>query len=180
MSLSWDRKYLKLALHVAGWSKDPSTKVGAVLVGDTNEVISLGFNGPPRGVNDDVPERWERPLKYQFCEHSERNAVFNAARSGVSTMGSTVYIASYPEKFGPCDNCCRAIIQAGICRVVTEPPRGDIERWKDSFKVGQEMLAEAGVEVSQVNICEHKGDMHDVMAAGVTIWMCSVCGDEMP
>jgi dCMP deaminase len=177
VSLNWDKKYLRLALHIAGWSKDPSTKVGAVIVGDTNEVISLGFNGPPRGVEDDVPERWERPLKYQFCEHSERNAVFNAARSGVSTMGATMYMTSFPAKFGPCDNCCRAIIQAGICRVVTEPPRGDIERWKESFKVGQEMLDEAGVEVDQVNICEHSGEKVDNFAAGVQVWECAGCGE---
>lgn len=152
MSESWDRKYLALALHIAGWSKDPSTKVGAVIVGDTNEVRSIGFNGPPRGVNDDVPERWERPLKYAICEHAERNAIFNAARTGITTMGSTIYVTSFPAKFGPCDNCCRAIIQAGIARVVQEPPVGDSERWKESFKVGEEMLLEAGVEICLVEL----------------------------
>lgn len=177
MGLNWDKKYLRLALHVAGWSKDPSTKVGCIIVGDTNEVRSIGFNGPPRGVNDDVPERWERPLKYQFCEHAERNAIFNAARMGVSTMGSTLYITSFPAKFGPCDNCCRAIIQSGVARLVTEPPAGDIERWKESFKVGQEMLDDAGIEVDQVNICEHTGEKDEAMAAGVSILTCNACGD---
>jgi len=152
MSQSWDLKYLRLALHVAGWSKDPSTKVGAVIVGDTNEVRSIGFNGLPRGVNDDVPERWERPLKYQLCEHSERNAIYNAARMGITTMGATIYIASFPAKLAPCNDCARAIIQAGIARVVHEQPSGDIERWKESCVIGYEMLREAGVEVAQLKL----------------------------
>jgi dCMP deaminase len=150
--MSWDEKYLRLALHVAGWSKDPSTKVGAVIVGQTNEVTSLGYNGPPRGVNDNIEERWTRPLKYQICEHAERNAIFNAARHGATTMASTIYIASFPTKFGPCDNCCRAIIQAGIARVVYEPPEGDVERWKESFQVGETMLNEAGIEICTLKL----------------------------
>jgi dCMP deaminase len=150
VSQNWDRKYLALALHVASWSKDPSTKVGSVIVGPTNEVRSLGFNGFPRGVNDDVPERWLRPEKYFWCEHGERNAVYNAARMGVSTMASTLYVTSYPAKFGPCDDCARAIIQSGIARLVTEPPAGDLERWAVSFKRGSDMLKEAGVEIDHV------------------------------
>jgi dCMP deaminase len=143
---------LGLALHVASWSKDPSTKVGSVIVGQTNEVISIGFNGFPRGVNDDVPERWERPEKYCWTEHAEQNAVLNAARHGACTMASTLYITSYPAKFGPCDDCCRAIIQAGIARVVTEPPAGDIARWTESFRRGTIMLEEAGVEIDKVEL----------------------------
>ena len=156
---NWDKKYLRLALHIAGWSKDPSTKVGAIIVGDTNQVNSMGFNGPPRGVDDDVPERWERPLKYKICEHAERNAIYNSARMGAVTMGGTMYMTSFPAKFGPCDDCCRAIIQAGICRIVTEPPSGDIERWKESFRVGREMLLEAGIEIDEIDISEEEGTL---------------------
>lgn len=175
MSERWDKRYLKLALHVAGWSKDPSTKVGSVIVGPTNEVRSLGFNGPPRGVNDDDPDRWVRPTKYMFCEHGERNAIFNAARMGVSTMACTLYITSYPAKFGPCDNCCRAIIQAGIARVVMEPPEGDIERWKDAFQVGETMLREAGVEICHVELCKHLGYHTGVDEEGRPERTCTKC-----
>ncbi len=150
MSQSWDRWYLDLARFTAGKSKDPSTKVGCVIVGETNEVRSLGYNGFPRGVNDDIASRWERPAKYKYCEHSERNAIYNCARSGVSTMAATLYLASYPAKLGPCDECCRGIIQSGIARVVYEVPAGDIERWKEACAVGEEMLREAGVQVDLV------------------------------
>ena len=173
MSQSWDLKYLRLALHVAGWSKDNSTKVGAVIVGPTNEVISLGFNGPPRGVNDDDPERWVRPEKYRWCEHAERNAIFNAARMGVSTMASTMYMTSTPAKFAPCDECARAIIQAGIARLVVEPPSGDIERWKDSFVVSSTMLAEAGVEVAQ--LCVHS----ETVAITDNTHVCKTCNKKV-
>ncbi len=102
-------------------------------------------------MDDSIAERWERPLKYKFCVHAEANACFNCARCGVSTMASTLYLASFPAKFGPCDTCCQAIIQCGIARVVYEVPAGDIERWKGSFEIGAEMLAEAGVEVDVVS-----------------------------
>lgn len=137
----------------------------------------MGFNGPPRGVDDNVPERWERPEKYRWVEHSERNSLFNAARAGVDTMASTLYLASFPAKFGPCDDCCRAIIQSGIARVVMEPPAGDIERWKESFRIGEVMLKEAGVEIDQVNICEHKGGNEAAMVAGVVVYTCDSCGE---
>lgn len=187
MSLSWDKKYLRLAIHVAGWSKDDSTKVGAVLVGPNNAVRSLGFNGPPRGVNDDVPERWQRPEKYQWCEHAERNAIFNAAADGIPTRGCTMYVTSYPAKFGPCDNCCRAIIQAGIVRVVQEPPEGDAERWKASFVVGATMLKEAGIPVDLVSLnepdaqpCKHENQAGRLSSeAMAVVWSCKDCGIEL-
>lgn len=141
-----------LALHVAGWSKDQSTKVGAVVVGPDNEVRTLGFNGMPRGVDDRVTERHVRPEKYCWFEHGERNAFYNAARVGIPTNRCTLYIASFPAKFGPCDECCRAIIQCGIERVVTEIPQGDIERWRESFRRGSIMLAERGVMVTSIRM----------------------------
>ncbi len=150
MSLKWDQRFLRLALEIASWSKDESTKVGSVVVGPKREIRSTGYNGIPRGVDDDVAARHERPLKYSFFEHSERNCCYDAARRGVSLEGCTIYIASFPAKFGPCDNCCRAIIQSGIVRVVIEPPAGDLERWKESFQVGETMLLEAGVRINHV------------------------------
>jgi dCMP deaminase len=114
--LDWDRWFLEMAVHVATKSKDRSTKVGCVLVGQDNEVLSVGFNGFPRGVNDDVEERHERPLKYQFVEHAERNAVYNAARQGIKTLGCKAYLNCYSP---PCQDCTRALIQPGLKEIIT-------------------------------------------------------------
>jgi len=170
MSKKWDRKFLVMALDIADWSKDPSTKVGCVIVGPDNEVRSVGYNGLPRGVNDNVPAREERPEKYFWYEHGERNAIYNAARAGIATKGCTLYVTSYPSKFGPCADCARAIIQAGIVRVVQEPPEGEaIARWGESFARTQAMFTEAGIVYDQVALCDHPADS---IADGI----CMACG----
>lgn len=113
--MDWDEFFLGLAEHVSIKSKDRSTKVGAVIVGPDNEVLSLGWNGFPRGVGDD-PEwydnRYNRPDKYEWTEHAERNAIFNAARHGIALRGSTMYTTH-----APCASCARAIVQSGITSV---------------------------------------------------------------
>lgn len=151
MTPSWDRKYLQAAKFFAGWSKDPSTKVGCIIVGDSNEMRSMGFNGPPRGVDDNVEARWARPAKYAWCAHAEENAILNAARMGISLMAATAYVASFPDKLTPCDRCARAIIQSGICRVVTEPSAIP-ERWRESFQIGEAMMLEAGIVIDTVSL----------------------------
>jgi dCMP deaminase len=152
MSNKWDQRFLRLALETAGWSKDPSTQVGAVIVGPDREIRSTGYNGLPRGVDDNNPEREARPGKYFFYEHAERNAIFNAARVGIPLKDCTIYVTSKPLKFGCCADCVRAIIQAGITRVVQEPELGDASRWGDQVKAGLAMLAEAGVQNDKVSI----------------------------
>lgn len=134
----WDQRFLDLAKHIAGWSKDPSTKVGAVIVDDLRRVVAHGYNGFPRGV-DDSPERYaDRPTKYAHVVHAELNAILNARGS---VEDCTVYITHQP-----CAECAKAIIQAGIYRVVVSPASG-IDRWADSQMVAWAMLEEAGVEV---------------------------------
>ncbi len=142
----WDARWLNLCENIATWSKDKSTKVGCVIVGNSNQVLSLGYNGFPRGVNDDVPERHERPEKYKWTEHSERNAIYNAARTGVKLEGATLYVPCHP-----CCDCTRAIIQAGIRKVVIggQINNGLIERWGSDFMISDVMLTEAGVEVEE-------------------------------
>jgi len=71
----WDARFMNLARHISEWSKDRSTKVGVVIVGPENEVRALGYNGFPRGIDDDAPDRHERPEKYLWVEHAERNAI---------------------------------------------------------------------------------------------------------
>ena len=142
MDIKWDERFMDLAAEVAKWSKDPSAQVGAIVVGINNEILSTGYNGPPRGVNDDLPERWERPAKYNFIAHAEANAVYNAARNGVALEGCTMYIHALP----PCCGCAQAIIQSGIKRIVVmtiDVP----ERWKASINDAMTMLSEAGVDL---------------------------------
>jgi dCMP deaminase len=148
-SNGWDLRFLDLARHHASWSKDLSTKVGAVIVGPDREVRAAGFNGFPRGVNDDDEARHQRPAKYFFAEHAERNAIYNAVRTSVSTMGCTIYIASTPDRLTSCADCARGLIQSGMVRVVyakgSSPPR-----WSDSCDAGALMLAEAGLKIEEI------------------------------
>lgn len=140
---SWDEFYLDMADVIASRSKDKSAKIGAVLVKD-GAVISLGYNGFPRGVNDNVESRHERPAKYSYTEHGERNAVYNAARAGISTLGSTMYTQGVP-----CADCARAAIQAGVKRLVARWQANEniFAGWIETCRIGREMLEEAGVEV---------------------------------
>lgn len=139
----WDKFYLHLADEVSYKSKDKSAKIGAVLV-KNGSIISTGYNGFPRGVNDNVESRHERPAKYSYTEHGERNSIYNAARNGTATLGATMYTQGVP-----CADCARACIQAGITKVVTYWLASDtiFPGWKDSCAKGFEMLQEAGVEV---------------------------------
>lgn len=146
---------LRLANEISAYSKDRSTKVGAVIVGPDGEIRSTGYNGFPRGVNDDAEHRHERPTKYLFAEHGERNAIYNAARVGIPLKGCTLYVTSNPSKFPPCADCARAIIQAGIVRVVQERLDHDSDaakRWSESTEATAEMFIEAGIEFCEVDL----------------------------
>lgn len=134
---SWDATFLGLAERFAKRSKDPSTKVGCVIVGPDREVRSMGYNGLPRGV-EDLAERMERPAKYLWTSHAEENAVAQAARIGVSLKGCTAYATHFP-----CARCARALIQAGIVAVVCG--NGKTSMPDEEFKVAQTMLTEAYV-----------------------------------
>lgn len=143
------RKFLKffpVALALADLSKDRSTKVGAIALGDDYEILSTGYNGFPRGVDDDVGDRHERPTKYLYTAHAEENMVAQAARNGVSLRGSTVLVTS----LFPCTTCSRLMIQSGVRRIIA--PRPDIDpRWADQADHAIVMLREAGVEVVHLN-----------------------------
>ena len=143
--MNWDTFFIKMARLAASKSKDASTKVGAVIAGPANEVRSIGYNGPPRGADDTIPKIHERPLKYRWFEHAERNAIYNAARAGICTNGCVMY-TNYP----PCSDCARGIVQAGIVEVVVEaesPPH-----WQADCAIGKEILSECGVKLRFANI----------------------------
>lgn len=146
------RKYLKYlpdAKAAMSRSKDRSTKVGAVVIDDDFNVRISGYNGFPRGVNDNVEARHERPLKYDWSAHSEENCVAQAARVGVSLKDCTILLTA----LFPCTGCSRMIIQSGIKRVIAPKKKdagdGAADRidWNEKEKIALEMLAEARVEV---------------------------------
>ena len=142
MSEKWDKRFLALASHIAGWSKDPSTQVGCVVVGPDREIRSTGFNGFPRGIEDSIARLENRELEYPLICHAEENAIMHAARIGISLKGCTAYV-TWP----PCSRCARSLIQAGVDEVVY-PAESEIPgRWGDDFEIATSMMNEAGLAV---------------------------------
>jgi dCMP deaminase len=143
--MNWTEYFLNIAEQVKLKSKDKSTQIGAVIVGVDNEVLSTGYNSFPRGLDDTIEERQERPEKYFWFEHAERNAIYNAARIGVSLKNSTIYLTSGL----PCMDCARGIVNSGI-KVVwckTECTTKNKEKWVESQMKSQQLLNECGVQV---------------------------------
>ncbi len=148
-SKKWDERFMEVANLISTWSKDTSTKIGAIVVGPDKEIRSTGYNGLVRGVDDSVAERSERPTKYDFFEHAERNAIYNASLIGASLRGCVIYVTQTP-----CPDCARAIIQSGIKKVVTckviideNTPQGT---WRDKLIYSIQMFNEAGVEYVEI------------------------------
>jgi dCMP deaminase len=131
----WNMRFLEMARMVGSWSKDPSTKVGAVIVDDDRRVISLGYNGFPKGVADNQ-RLDDRKEKYKMIVHAERNALLFA---NTSVKDATIF--TYP--FMPCPICTGMIIQSGIRRVVSL--QTDNPRWQEDFEISRKMLDEAEV-----------------------------------
>lgn len=146
--LKWDRRFLELTDLVRSWSKDPSSKVGAVIVNDDRVVVGMGYNGFPRGC-DDSPEIYaDRSKKLARVVHAELNAILNA---NGSTKNTTLYLSGFNGP--PCDRCSAHIIQAGIKRVVYLDTGEELpERWKEQIETSFDMLAEAGVAVEALQL----------------------------
>ena len=144
--MNWDIYFMGMAEYISTKSKDPNTKVGAVIVGPDKEIRSTGYNGMPRGVLEHLnPERYERPEKYFWIEHAERNAIYNAARMGISLKGCTLY---HTPMF-PCSDCCRGIIQVGIVEVVSPDMILD-DKWGQEALRSKQMFKEAGIKVRYI------------------------------
>jgi len=141
--ISWDEYFMGVALLAAGRSKDPSTQVGACIVDNSNRIISTGYNGFPHGCSDDdFP--WNRnesegETKYPFVVHAELNAVLNAG--GKQLFGSRIYVALFP-----CNECAKAIIQAGIKEVIYLSNKYD---GTPSVEASKRMLISSGVKLTQ-------------------------------
>lgn len=143
--MNWQEYFLNIAEAVKIKSKDQRTQIGAVIVGKDNEIVSTGFNSFPRGINDNVEERQQRPEKYYWFEHAERNALYNAARIGVSTKGTTMYLTCGI----PCTDCAKGIISSGVSTIYckTEDTTKNREHWDEHAKRSLVMFEEAGVEI---------------------------------
>lgn len=137
----WSARYLAIAESVAKWSKDPSTKVGAVVIGSKGQILSQGFNGFPRGI-DDRPERYNnKETKYELVVHAEMNAIYNATYNGVSLDGSTMFVSGLLV----CHECAKAIIQVGVTRVVAQCE--EIKpNWQNSIDITKGLFEEASIE----------------------------------
>jgi dCMP deaminase len=141
--ISWDEYFMGIALLSAQRSKDPNTQVGACIVSEDNKILSIGYNGTPTGFSDDKLD-WSREgeflnTKYPYICHAELNAILNY--SGTSLKGATIYADLFP-----CNECAKAIIQAGIKRVIYWSDKyADV----DAFKASRRMLEECGIELVQ-------------------------------
>lgn len=142
MSTKWDKRFVSLAREISTWSKDPSTKIGAVIVDDDRRILATGYNGFPKGI-EDSPERYaDKPTKYDHVIHAEMNAIYNATYNGTSLKDSTIYIWGLPV----CNDCARGIIQVGIKRVVMATAGEIPEKWVAAYSKSLNLFVEAGVE----------------------------------
>jgi dCMP deaminase len=140
----WHQRFLSMARMVASWSKDPSTKVGALAVRD-RRVLASGYNGLPTHVGDDLERLMNREVRLSMTVHAEANVIAYAARHGVCLNGSTIYV--FPLM--TCNQCAAQLIQAGISRVFV-PNFVEPLRWQESFDTARQMFIEAGVGVSRI------------------------------
>lgn len=137
-SRKWDDRFIDLAALIASWSKDPSTRTGAVIVDADNRVVSMGYNGFARGVHDDDDRLNDRETKYKMIVHCERNAIIFARQD---LRGCRLY--TWP--FMSCAPCAAMVIQAGINEVIA--PQNDNPRWIADFALSHKMFMESGVSV---------------------------------
>ena len=138
------KRFMTDADAAASRSKDPSTKVGAVVIDDDCNVIASGWNGFPRGVSDSEERLCDRNTKYQLTVHAEANAIAASARKGHATQGATIVVSS----LFPCVDCAGLIAQAGIKRVIA--PKISENRWQSSNLMAKVIFDEAGIEVIEL------------------------------
>lgn len=147
MSSKWDLRYLSLAENVASWSKDPSTKIGAIAVGAKGQVLSQGYNGFPRGIEDKPSYYENRETKYKYVVHAEMNVIYNATYNGVSLDGATLYVTGLPV----CSDCAKGVIQVGIKRVVMKEQEIPL-KWVESWKITAGMFDQAMIDWEFINV----------------------------
>ena len=139
---------MRIAREISTWSKDPSSKIGAVIVNDERRILATGYNGFPRGIEDSEERLNNRDEKYPRIVHGEMNALMNALYSGVSVKNATIYVWGLPV----CSECTKSVIQSGIKRVVITYPELAPEKWHAQWKeLSNPMYKEAGVSLTYMN-----------------------------
>jgi len=144
----WDRRFMEMAEVISGWSKDPSSKIGAVVVNAERRILATGYNGFPRGIEDSDERLNNRNEKYPRIIHAEMNALMNALYNGVTVKDATLYVYGLPV----CPACTKCVIQAGIKRVVMPTAKTDKGNWEDVwYNESLPMYKEAGVTVTTLD-----------------------------
>lgn len=133
----WDKRFLNIAKEISTWSKDPSRKIGAVLV-KHNQILGTGYNGFPKGIKDD--ERLNQKDKNKYIIHAELNAILNALKYGIPLKDSTIYVYGLPI----CSECAKHLIQVQVKKVVTK--YNEIGTWKESTDLAKEMFKEVNID----------------------------------
>ena len=142
LSQKWDERFLGVAHLISTWSKDPSTKVGAIAVNTDRRILAQGYNGFPSGAKDSKAIYDDRVSKYRMVVHAESNVIYNACNFRVGLKLSTIFI------FGmyPCPECIKALAQVGIARVVFQLGNSDnTDKWKEHFEISRNILHELGI-----------------------------------
>lgn len=145
----WDKRFMEMTKLISTWSKDPSTKIGAIIVNDDRRILATGYNGFPRGIQDTEERLNNRKEKYPRIIHAEMNALMNALYNGVSIKDSTLYVYGLPV----CSECTKSVIQAGIKRVVipnyASVPLTWQQQWDD---ISEPMFKESGVQITYLEL----------------------------
>ena len=155
MSERWDRHFLGMAIYHSRMSKDPSTRVGSVIVGPDREILSAGFNGFPRGIEDTTERLNDRDTKLKLVVHAEMNALLAAARTGMRLKGCVLYLGATDDSgliWGgpPCTRCTVEIIQVGISEIVSYPLKSVPSRWHEDLSLARKLLEEAGINYREI------------------------------
>lgn len=152
--ISWDEYFLRICDVVALKSKDDSSKIGSIIVNPyDNDILATGYNGFPRGIDDTIESRNERPKKYKYTIHAEKNCVIQAANKGISVDGMILYLNF--SAFNICSDCAKTLIQAGIREVRGNATNILGSRWNEDSEYSHSMFGEAGVRMVDL---DYNGD----------------------
>jgi dCMP deaminase len=144
----WDARFMNLAKEISTWSKDPSSQIGAIIVNSEKQILATGYNGFPRGIEDTHERLSNRDLKYPLIVHAEMNCLLSALYNGISVKDATIYVHGLP----PCTDCTKAIIQAGISRVVINHLITDRDVWVEKWETQSKKMLEETNRI-EVDLC---------------------------
>ena len=154
MITKWDKRFLRVAKEVSSWSKDPSSKIGAVICSN-RRILSTGYNGFPSSISDNSDRYTNREEKYRYVVHAEMNAIYNATKNGISLQDSTVYVWGLPV----CIECAKGIISVGVNNVICAfDPEKTSSKWIESFEDTLDIFEESGIIVKTSTMKYVEGD----------------------